>query len=673
MSAVEIQEKITKLTQELNHYNYQYYVLAQSLISDYDFDHKLKELEVLESQYPQFADPNSPTQRVGGDITSKFNTVKHRWPMLSLGNTYNQDELRDFDQRVRKIIGDDFEYVCELKFDGLSISLTYQNGKLVQGVTRGDGTQGDDVTSNIKTIRSIPLTLQTAQYPTEFEIRGEIFMHKSAFLRLNKEREDNGDQIYANPRNFAAGTIKLQDSAEVAKRPLDCFLYFLYMENRRKEFNTHWESLEAVRKWGFHVCEHTKLCSNIDDVFAFIDYWDIERHHLSYEIDGIVIKVNDYAQQEELGFTAKNPRWATSYKFKAERVETILKSISYQVGRTGAVTPVANLQPVLLAGTTVKRASLHNANEIARLDLHEHDTVYVEKGGEIIPKVIAANVEKRHVGAIPFYYPTHCPECQSALIREEGEAVHYCPNEDGCPPQIVGKMQHFIGRKMMDIEGLGNETIETFFKKGLLRNVVDIYTLQEHEDDLQQMERFGQKSIDNMIKGIEKSKQKPFEKVLFALGIRHVGETIAKKLAFYFKNIDALTGASVEEIAAVPDIGGRIAESVHHYLHTPEHIDQIQKLRAYGLQFAIEEQEVILASSSLEGKTFLISGVFADFSREELTTLIENHGGKMVSSISAKLNYLVAGDKMGPAKLAKAEKLQVPIINEHDLLSLIKV
>jgi DNA ligase (NAD+) len=672
MSAVEIQEKITKLTQELNHYNYQYYVLAQSLISDYDFDHKLKELEVLESQYPQFADPNSPTQRVGGDITSKFNTVKHRWPMLSLGNTYNQDELRDFDQRVRKIIGDDFEYVCELKFDGLSISLTYQNGKLVQGVTRGDGTQGDDVTSNIKTIRSIPLTLQTAPYPAEFEIRGEIFMHKSAFLRLNKEREDNGDQMYANPRNFAAGTIKLQDSTEVARRPLDCFLYFLYMENRRKEFNTHWESLEAVRKWGFHVCEHTKLCSNIDDVFAFIDYWDTERHHLSYEIDGIVIKVNDYAQQEELGFTAKNPRWATSYKFKAERVETILKSISYQVGRTGAVTPVANLQPVLLAGTTVKRASLHNANEIARLDLHEHDTVYVEKGGEIIPKVIAANVEKRHIDALPFYYPTHCPECQSPLIREDGEAVHYCPNEDGCPPQIVGKMQHFIGRKMMDIEGLGNETIETFFKKGLLRNVVDIYTLQEHEDDLQQMERFGQKSIDNMIKGIEKSKQKPFEKVLFALGIRHVGETIAKKLAFYFKNIDALTGASVEEIAAVPDIGGRIAESVHQYLHTAEHIDQIEKLKAYGLQFAVEEREVILASNSLEGKTFLISGVFADFSREELATLIENHGGKMVSSISAKLNYLVAGDKMGPAKLAKAEKLQVPIINEQDLLSLIK-
>ncbi|MGJ1388694.1 NAD-dependent DNA ligase LigA [Sphingobacterium spiritivorum] len=671
MSAVEIQEKIAQLTQELNHYNYQYYVLAQSLISDYDFDQKLKELEALESQYPQFADPNSPTRRVGGDITSRFNTVKHRWPMLSLGNTYSQDELRDFDQRIRKIIGDDFEYVCELKFDGLSISLTYKDGKLVQGVTRGDGTQGDEVTANVRTIRSIPLTLKTKDYPEEFEIRGEIFMHKSAFLRLNKEREENGDQIYANPRNFAAGTIKLQDSAEVARRPLDCFLYFLYMDNRRKHFSTHWESLEAVRKWGFHVCDHTRLCSNIDDVFSFINYWDTERHNLSYEIDGIVIKVNDYAQQEELGFTAKNPRWATSYKFKAERVETILKSISYQVGRTGAVTPVANLQPVSLAGTTVKRASLHNANEIARLDLHEQDTVYVEKGGEIIPKVIAANLEKRKPDATPFHYPTHCPECQTLLIREEGEAVHYCPNEDGCPPQIIGKMQHFIGRKMMDIEGMGNETIETFFKKGLIRNVVDIYSLKEHEEDLQKLERFGQKSIDNMLRGIEKSKEKPFEKVLFALGIRHVGETIAKKLALYFKNIDALAQASVEEIASVQDIGGRIAESVHQYLNTPIHQQQIQKLKDYGLQFEIEEKEVVLAGNGLEGKTFLISGVFADFSREELTALIESHGGKMVSSISAKLNYLVAGDKMGPSKLAKAEKLQVPIINEQELLVLI--
>ncbi|QQD13778.1 NAD-dependent DNA ligase LigA [Sphingobacterium sp. UDSM-2020] len=671
MSSMDIEQKITSLTQELNHYNYQYYVLAQSLISDYDFDLKMKELEALEAQYPEFADPNSPTQRVGGDVTTKFETVRHRWPMLSLGNTYNQDDLRDFDQRVRKIIGDNFEYICELKFDGLSISLTYQNGKLVKAVTRGDGTQGDVVTNNIKTIRSIPIHLKKGNYPEEFEIRGEIFMHKSAFLRLNAEREENEEQTYANPRNFAAGTIKLQDSAEVAKRPLDCFLYFLYCENRNKLFHNHWESLEAVKEWGFHVCEHTQKCQTLDDVFSFIDYWDDKRHELSYEIDGIVIKVNDYGAQEELGFTAKNPRWAISYKFKAERVETQLESISYQVGRTGAVTPVANLKPVSLAGTTVKRASLHNANEIARLDLHEGDTVFVEKGGEIIPKILAVNADKRLPSAKPYTYPTHCPECNTELIRQEGEAVHYCPNEDGCPPQIIGKMQHFIGRKMMDIEGLGDETIETFYRKGILKNVVDIYGLKDHQDQLQQLERFGQKSIDNMLKGIEKSKEKPFEKLLFALGIRHVGETIAKKLAQHFKTIDAIKAASVEEIATVQDIGIRIAESIHEYLHVPAHEDLIAKLKSYGLQFEIEEKEVILDSNALTGQTFLISGVFTNHSREELTALIESNGGKMVSSISAKLSYLVAGDKMGPSKLAKAEKLNIKMITEDELLALI--
>jgi len=535
MLAMDIEKKIKDLTAELNHYNYQYYVLANSLISDYDFDLKLKELEALERQYPEFADPNSPTQRVGGDITSKFQTEKHRWPMLSLGNTYSQEELFDFDQRIRKIIGDQFEYVCELKFDGLSISLTYENGVLSKAVTRGDGTQGDVVTSNVKTIRSIPIRLKEGDYPQQFEIRGEIFMHKSAFLRLNKEREENEEQTYANPRNFASGTIKLQDSAEVAKRPLDCFLYFLYCDNRTNLFHDHWNSLEQVKDWGFPVCEHTRKCSTLADVFEFIDYWDTERHNLGYEIDGIVIKVNDYAQQEDLGFTAKNPRWAISYKFKAERVETTLNTISYQVGRTGAVTPVANLQPVLLAGTTVKRASLHNANEIARLDLHQGDTVYVEKGGEIIPKIIGVNLEKRLADTTAFIYPDSCPECGTTLIRQEGEAVHYCPNETGCPPQIVGKMQHFIGRKMMDIEGMGDETVETFFKKGLLHNIVDIYGLKDHQEDLQQLERFGQKSIDNMLSGIEKSKEKPFEKVLFSLGIRHVGETIAKKTSTAFQ------------------------------------------------------------------------------------------------------------------------------------------
>ena len=671
MLVMDIEKKIKDLTAELNHYNYQYYVLANSVISDYDFDLKLKELEALEAQYPNFADPNSPTQRIGGDITSRFQTEKHRWPMLSLGNTYNQEELLDFDQRIRKIIGDQFEYVCELKFDGLSISLTYEYGLLSKAVTRGDGTQGDVVTNNVQTIRSITIKLKEGDYPDQVEIRGQICMHKSAFLRLNKERADNEEQTYANPRNFASGTIKLQDSAEVAKRPLDCFLYFLYCDNRTNLFHDHWNSLNHVKDWGFHVSEHSRKCSTLTDVFAFIDYWDVERHNLGYEIDGIVIKVNDYAQQEELGFTAKNPRWAISYKFKAERVETILNSISYQVGRTGAVTPVANLQPVQLAGTTVKRASLHNANEIARLDLHEDDTVFVEKGGEIIPKIIGVNLDKRLSGSTSFVYPTSCPECGTVLIRQEGEAVHYCPNETGCPPQIVGKMQHFIGRKMMDIEGMGDETVDTFFKKGLLHNIVDIYGLKDHQDDLQQLERFGQKSIDNMLNGIEKSKEKPFEKVLFSLGIRHVGETIAKKLAQHFKNIDALAQASTEEIEGVQDIGRRIAESVKEYLDNPIHQQQIFALRNYGLNFEIEEKEIILASNSLEGKTFLISGVFAEHSREELAAVIESNGGKMLSSISAKLSYLVAGDKMGPSKLAKAEKLGIPMINDQELFELI--
>jgi len=672
MPLQDIKHQIAQLTQELNTYNYQYYVLAESHISDYDFDQKLKELEALEAQYPQFVDPNSPTQKVGGDITSKFQTVPHRWPMMSLGNTYNAEELQDFDDRVRKAVGDQVQYVCELKFDGLSISLTYEHGKLLRAVTRGDGIQGDDVTANVKTIRSIPLSLQAGSYPELFEIRGEVFMHKPAFLRLNAERLENGEKTYANPRNFAAGTLKLQDSSEVAKRPLDCFLYFLYTENRNKLFHTHWESIQDLNQWGFQTCNHTKLCNSIQEVLEFINFWDTERHLLSYEIDGIVIKVNDYAQQEELGFTAKNPRWAISYKFNAEPVETILESVSYQVGRTGAVTPVANLKPVLLAGTTVKRASLHNANEIERLHLHEGDTVFVEKGGEIIPKIIAANTEKRALDAQAISYPTHCPECNTPLERQEGEAVHYCPNEDACPPQIIGKMQHFIGRKMMDIEGLGDETIDSFFRHHIIHRITDIYRLSTHQEELKTLERFGQKSIDNMLKGIEKSKEKPFEKVLFALGIRHVGDTIAKKLALHFKNVDQLAAASPEEIAAVPDIGERIASSVRTYFDNPLHQREIQELKDFGLQFAIEEKEVLLASDTFAGKTFLISGVFSNYSREELAALIESHGGKMVSSISAKLNYLVAGDKMGPSKLAKAEKLNIQMINEQQLLDLLE-
>lgn len=671
MSPTEAATRIASLIAELNAYNYQYYVLANPAISDYDFDTKLKELENLEIQFPQFLDPDSPTQKVGGDITQRFNTVHHRWPMLSLNNTYNEQELRDFDQRVRKAIGDNFEYVCELKFDGLSISITYENGFLKQAVTRGDGLKGDDVTSNVRTIKSIPNQLRSDGFPDLFEIRGEIFMHRAAFQRLNDERVENGKVAYANPRNFAAGTIKLQDSAEVARRPLDCFLYFLYNENRNRLFSNHWDSLQAVKSWGFHVCEHTTLCTSLDDVLAFIREWDKKRFDLSYDIDGIVIKVNDYGQQEELGFTAKSPRWAISYKYKADQAETVLQSVSYQVGRTGAVTPVANLRPVLLAGTTVKRASLHNANEILRLDLHESDTVYVEKGGEIIPKVMGVNIAKRIPDTPPIPYPERCPECGTELVRKMGEAIHYCPNEDYCPPQVTGRMQHFISRKAMDIEGMGNETIETFYKQGLLRNITDIYTLADKRDQLMQLDRFGQKSIENMINGIEKSKEKPFEKVLFGLGIRYVGETIAKKLAQHFKDIDALAEASKEAIASVYEIGDRIAESVADYFANETHREQIALLRRYGLQLAIQKGESALLSDRLLGKTFVISGVFEQFSRDELTALIERHGGKLLSSISAKLDYLVAGDKMGPSKLAKAEKLNIPVIGEYDLLHLI--
>lgn len=668
----EIQDKIERLTRELNEYNYQYYVLANSVVSDYDFDQKLKELEALEAAYPQYMDPNSPTQKVGGDITSKFQTAKHRWPMLSLSNTYNTDELREFDERVKKSIGQSVAYVCELKFDGLSISLTYENGSLQQAVTRGDGVQGDVVTENVKTLRNIPHRLKEGSYPPVFEIRGEIFMHKAAFVRLNNERIANNEQAYANPRNFASGTIKLQDPKEVAKRPLDCFLYFLYADNRNKLFESHWDSLQAVQTWGFPVCPHTRLCASIDEVIEFVQYWDTARHDLTYEIDGIVIKVNDYAYQEELGFTAKSPRWATSYKFKAAQEETVLKKVTYQVGRTGAVTPVANLKPVLLAGTTVKRASLHNANEIARLDLHEGDTVYVEKGGEIIPKVMGVNLSKRPAGALPISYPEHCPECNSQLVRQEGEAVHYCPNEDGCKPQIVGKLQHFVGRKMMDIMGLGNETIDTFFELGLVTKISDIYQLKDRRQELVGIARFGEKSIDNLLRGVEQSKEKPFEKVLFALGIRHVGETVAKKLAQHFRTLDNMKQASLEELASVPDIGIRIAESVYEYLRQDNHLHELEKLQQAGLQFEMEEIEKVAVGDSLSGKTFLISGVFENYSREELTELIESHGGKMLSGISAKLNYLVAGDKMGPSKLAKAQKLQVPIISEQDLIALIK-
>lgn len=589
--------------------------------------------------------------------------------MLSLGNTYSEQDLRDFDERIKKAIGSHFEYVCELKYDGLSMSLTYENGKLIRAVTRGDGTQGDEVTANIKTIRSIPHRLSGSGYPDSFEIRGEVFMHKQAFERLNKERIQNDEVPYANPRNFAAGTVKLQDSSEVAKRPLDCFIYFLYTEQRL--FRNHWESLQAIKNWGFNTCEHQKLCSNIDEVLNFIHYWDEKRHQLTYDIDGIVLKVNSYAQQEELGFTAKSPRWAIAYKYKAQEVETVLEKVTYQVGRTGAVTPVANLKPVLLAGTTVKRATLHNANEIERLDLYEGDTVLVEKGGEIIPKVIAVNTLKRPEGAKKIQYPQSCPECASTLIRPEGEVAYYCPNDEGCPPQIVGRIQHFISRKAMNIDGIGAETIEAFYRQGFVKQISDLYTLHEKRAELMKLERFGEKSINNMLGGIEKSKEMPFEKVLFGLGIRFVGETVAKKLASHFGNIDRLMSASLEELTAVDEIGGRIAESLITYFKEAAHREQIHLLKSFGLQFESIQKEIILSGNQLEGLNFIISGVFERFSRDELKDLIESYGGKILSSISSKLNYLVAGDNMGPSKLEKAQKLNIPIISDEELLKMI--
>lgn len=658
------------LVKELNQHSYNYYVLAMPTIADYTFDQKLEELHQLELAYPEFADPNSPTQKVGGEITKTFTTVKHRWPMLSLGNTYSEQDLRDFDERVKKTIGGDFEYVCELKFDGLSISLTYEDSKLVRAVTRGDGTKGDDVTTNVKTIHTIPHQLKAGDVPPLFEIRGEIFMHRAAFERLNKEREELGEIQYANPRNFAAGTVKMQDSREVARRPLDCFLYSLNTD--KNYFKTHWESLQTLKKWGFNVCEHTKLTNNIDEVLLFIHYWENERFKLSYDIDGIVIKVNSYAQQQELGFTAKSPRWAISYKYKAQEVETILDKVTYQVGRTGAVTPVANLKPVQLAGTTVKRATLHNANEIERLNLHEGDSVFVEKGGEIIPKVINVNLSNRKPGAVKIVYPLVCPECGTALIRKEGEVAFYCPNDDACPPQIVGKIQHFISRKAMNIDGLGDETIETFYQRGLVRHISDLYTLHEKAEELKKLDRFGERSIENMLGGIERSKQMPFEKVLFGLGIRYVGETVARKLAFGAKTIDKLATASLEELTSIDEIGQRIAESIIEYFSKEEHLHQIRLLKSYGLQFEAQENEITLQSDKLTGKTFVISGVFENYSREELKNMIESNGGKILSGISAKLNYLVAGDNMGPSKLEKAKKLNIPLISQDDLLELLK-
>ena len=665
---MDIQNTIQILREELNQHNYNYYVLDEPIISDYEFDLKLKQLQELENQYPEYFDENSPTQRVGGAITKNFQTVAHQHRMYSLDNSYSKEELMDWEKRIQKVLGDvPLEYTCELKYDGASISITYENGILKRAVTRGDGFQGDDVTNNIKTIKSIPLKLK-GDFPDKFDVRGEIILPFAGFEKMNQELIEIGETPYSNPRNTASGSLKLQDSAEVAKRPLDCLLYFLVGNNL--PFNSQFEGLETARKWGFKAPKEAKLAKSLEQVFEFIDYWDMHRHNLPYETDGVVVKVNSFHYQDELGFTAKSPRWAIAYKFKSEQVSTKLNTISYQVGRTGAITPVANLEPVQLAGTIVKRASLHNADQIEKLDIRIGDTVFVEKGGEIIPKIIAVDLSKRVENSKPIIYITHCPECQSLLVRNEGEANHYCPNFYGCPPQIIGRIQHYISRKAMDIEGLGGETVALLFNNGLVRNYADLYDLTVEQ--ILPLERMAQKSAENLIKGVEDSKNIPFESVLFALGIRFVGETVAKKLAKHYKNIDALSQATLIDLILVEEIGERIAQSVIEFFSNEENKIIIDRLKNYGVQFEIIEKINPNATNKLSGKIFVVSGVFERFSRDDIKKAIEDNGGKVGSSISAKTHFVVAGDNMGPAKLDKANKLNIPIITEADFMNLLE-
>nr|WP_315173277.1 NAD-dependent DNA ligase LigA [uncultured Flavobacterium sp.] len=659
---MNIQDTIQQLRSELDQHNYNYYVLDQPQISDFEFDQKLKELQALEAAHPEFFDANSPTQRVGGAITKNFQTVVHDYRMYSLDNSYSKEDLVDWETRIQKVLGNvPIEYTCELKYDGASISITYENGKLARAVTRGDGFQGDEVTNNIKTIKSIPLQLK-GNYPTHFAIRGEIILPFAGFEKMNQELIEIGETPYSNPRNTASGSLKLQDSSEVAKRPLDCLLYALVGNNL--PFQSQFEGLQAARDWGFKAPKEGKLAKNIDEVFEFIDYWDSHRHQLPYETDGVVIKVNALSYQDELGYTAKSPRWAIAYKFKSEQVSTRLNSISYQVGRTGAITPVANLEPVQLAGTVVKRASLHNADQIEKLDIRIGDTVFVEKGGEIIPKIIAVDLEKRTDHSEVTHYITNCPECQTALVRSEGEANHYCPNFYGCPPQIIGRIQHFISRKAMDIEGLGGETVALLYNNGLVHNYADLYDLTV--DQVLPLERMAQKSAENLVNGVAKSKDIPFESVLFALGIRFVGETVAKKLAKHYKTITALEQATLEDLILVDEIGERIAKSVIEFFENKENIEIIERLRSKGVQLEIVEKVNPNATTKFLGKTFVVSGVFEQFSRDDLKKAIEDNGGKVGSSISSKTDYVVAGDNMGPSKLEKATKLNIAILSEDD-------
>ena len=662
------QEQIIHLTQKLNELNHQYYQNSNSEVPDFEFDKLLEQLVNLENQYPEFIRKDSPTHRVGGTISKEFESVNHRYPMLSLGNTYNEKDLADFDERVRKGLGEaDYEYICELKFDGVALSMWYDDGTLIRGVTRGDGVRGDDITANVKTIRTIPLNIQAKNMPIRFEVRGEGFMPLTTFEILNKEREDIGEQLLANPRNAASGTFKMQDSGVVAKRKMDCYIYQFLSDE--EVFKTHEESLIKMKEMGFNVSQTWKKCKNIEEVLSFINQWDKERFKLPLNTDGIVIKLNSFAQREILGYTAKSPRWAISYKYQSESVSTLLESVSYQVGRTGNVTPVANLKPVQLAGTTVKRASIHNANEIIRLDLYLGDYVFVEKGGEIIPKITNVDLTKRKENLDKVQFPTNCPECGTELIRKEGEANHYCPNDKGCPPQIKGKIEHFIQRKALNIENLGTETIDMFYRKELVITPADLYDLRY--ENLLNLEGFKEKSIQNILSGVEKSKQIPFKQVLFGIGIRFVGATVAEKLAVYFNNIDNLAKANLQDLLQVPEIGERIAQSVVEYFQNIGNQEFIARLKAAGLQFTHDNVEIVVEGDRLAGKTFVISGTFQNFERDDLKIKIEANGGKVLSGVSGKLNYLVAGSEAGPSKLEKAQKLNVSIISEEEFMQML--
>ena len=689
-----VSSRITELTAALNEHNHRYYVLNAPTISDYEFDQLLKELEALEQAHPELAEPNSPTKRVGGDITEKFEKVKHKYPMLSLSNTYNREEIIEWESRVHKGLGAsadlfssvEIEYVMELKYDGLAISLTYENGQLVRGVTRGDGETGEDITANVRTIRAIPLQLR-GSHPGEFEIRGEVFMPRAEFDRLNAERAASGEEPYANPRNTAAGTLKQQDSGEVAKRKLDCFLYYVYADD--VTYNNHFDAISHASDWGFKTPpteqRYIEKTTSVDGIMAFIEYWDKARHDLPFDIDGVVVKVNRYAQQEELGLTAKSPRWAIAYKFKAETVSTRLNKITYQVGRTGAITPVANLDAVFLAGTTVKRASLHNADQIEKLDIREGDYVFVEKGGEIIPKVVGVDTARRAEDSKPHSYIMKCPECGTELVRREGEALHYCPNDNGCAPQIKGKMEHFISRKAMNIEGMGSETISGLHDQGLLRNAADIYDLRSEQllgIEFTVTDEFGEnpkkrsmqeKSVNNLMAGIEASKQVPFDRVLFALGIRFVGETVAKKLARHFKTIDAIAAATFEQLIEAEEIGDKIAQSILDWFGNNDNRNIIERLHKAGLQLALANDDSSPASDKLKGLTFVVSGVFQHFSRDGIKASIESNGGKVSGSISKKTSYVLAGENMGPEKRKKAEELGVPVIDELHYQEMIRI